>query len=782
MITTNLKQVLRRVSSQPLFSGIKYLGLTIGIVCIIIIAVWVQNELGFDRFHQNSENIYRVIMDMGEHGDLALTPPPLIDKIQNDFPEIESATRVEDLPKMVVKNNDIVFYEENGIFADPGFFDVFSFNLLSGNEDNILDEPFSVVITEQFAQKYFGDKDVLNKNLIIRGYPFEITGVLENIPQNSHLQFDFILPIQLKTSLGYDLNDWGDVNLYTYIKLKKTVDANNLSAKIESWETPREEAFFLQPLIDIHGDIHYVADNAKTSDRLYIFVFSSVAVLILIIACLNYITLFITASYKRSKEIGVMKIIGAAREKLMGLFITETALFILTSLFTSLLLVELLLPLFNQATGTILSFGFFHTGTLQLIIILSLVLLFAIGIYPAFHLSALKPQSIFKKEKIGSGIITRSKNLMILVQFSITTILITGLLTVSKQLSFIENKDLGFNKENVVYLPYGGIDGHYLSFKEEILKNNAVLNVSIKNSLPVNVADKTSSIEWPGKSAEDDVLMEATAVGFDYFQTMGIIIDKGRDFSRTIASDKNGVVLNEEAVREMGLHDPIGKTIRVWDYPCTIVGVSENALFYSLKENIGPQIYYMVQDYDDESMNNEGTILLKIDGSNIEQTLTEIKSTWAQFAPDSPFDFHFLDQAVDNKYHAEKKMFALLKYFVLISILISCLGLFGSAVYSTQSRVKEIGVRKVNGANITGVVIMLNKDFIKWVIISLVLAIPVSYYAMYKWLENFAYKTSLSWWIFAIAGVLALGIALLTVSWQSWQAATRNPVQALRYE
>ncbi|MBN1820080.1 MAG: ABC transporter permease, partial [Prolixibacteraceae bacterium] len=320
-------------------------------------------------------------------------------------------------------------------------------------------------------------------------------------------------------------------------------------------------------------------------------------------------------------------------------------------------------------------------------------------------------------------------------------------------------------------------------FKEEVLKDYSVLNVSIKNSLPVETADKTDDIDWPGKSANNDVLVEATAVGFDYFKTMGMNVGSGRDFSPEMATDKSGVILNQEAVRVMGLDDPVGKNIRLWEYyPITVLGIADNAMFYSLKENIGPQIYYMVQDYDDESIKNNGVILLRISDSDIEKTIASIKTTWAEFAPGSPFDFHFLDQAVDNNYRAEKKMFALLKYFVLISILVSCLGLFGSAVYSTQSRIKEIGIRKVSGAKISEVIAMLNTNFIKWVIIAFVIATPIAYYAMNKWLENFAYKTNLSWWIFALAGLLALGIALLTVSWQSWRAATRNPVEALRYE
>ena len=783
MITKTIKQVLRKIVNQPLFSAIKYFGLTIGMACIIVIAIWVQNELSFDKFHKNPENIYRVIMDMGEHGDIALTPPPLIDKIQNDFPEIENATRVEDLPKIVVKNEDIVFYEENGIFADPGFFDVFSFKLLSGSKSKILDNSFNVVLTEQFAQKYFGSTDVLNKSLTIHGFPFTVTGVLENIPQNSHLQFDFILPVQLKTDLGYELDEWGDVNLYTYIKIKNSADATVLNAKIANWETPRNESFFLQPLTEIHGDTHYIAENAKTSDKLYIFVFSSVAILILIIACLNYITLFISASYKRSKEIGVMKIIGATRKKLMLIFISETGIFIMASLLTALLLVKLLIPFFNNVTETQLSFGFFQSGKMSIAIILSIVLLLIIGIYPALHLSSIKPQSIFRKEKMNSGIISRSKNMMVLVQFTITTILIIGLITVSKQLNYIQNKDLGFEKENLVYLPFGEIGERFEGFKEEVLKNNSVLNVSIKNSLPIETADKTDDIDWPGKSANDDVLVEATAVGFDYFKTMGVNVGSGRDFSQEMATDKNCVVLNQEAVHAMGLDDPVGKTIRLWEYyPLTVLGIADNAMFYSLKENIGPQIYYMVQDYDDESIKNNGVILLRISDSDIEKTIASVKTTWAEFAPDSPFDFHFLDQAVDNNYRAEKKMVALLKYFVLISILVSCLGLFGSAVYSTQSRIKEIGIRKVSGAKISEVIAMLNVNFIKWVTVAFVIATPIAFYAMHKWLENFAYKTPLSWWIFALAGLLALGIALLTVSWQSWRAATRNPVEALRYE
>lgn len=782
MINNFFKQGIRRITNQPLFSGIKFFGLTIGISCVLLISLWVQNELSFDKFHLQSDNIYRVIMNMGDQGNIAYTPSPLIDKIRSDFPELEFATRVENCPKMIVKSQEKNYYESGGIFADPAFFDVFSFDLLQGNRSNLLDNPFSIVISEAFAAKYYTDNNVLNKTLMVHGYPFQITGVLKNVPNNSHLQFDFILPIQLKLKLGFELNNWGDANLYTYIKAKEHTKFTSLNEKIKNWKTPRSETFFLQPLLKIHSETDILANNAKVTNKKYVFIFSSVAFLILLIASINYITLFLSSAFSRSKEIGILKIIGSNRKRLILNFVGESAIYIIISLFLACMIIQLFMPIFNRGIGSQLSFSFANGSDLLGVIILGIALLLIIGIYPAIHLSSHKPSSIFKNNKGDLGLISKFKNGMVLMQFSITTLLIVCMLQVSKQLDYIQNKDLGFNKENVVYMPYGGIAEHYPAFKQKLLENSSILNVSIKNSLPIEVSDKTTDLSWPGKNPETKLLIEATGVGFNYFETMGVNVIEGRDFSQEIASDKLGVILNQKAVKMMDLSDPVGKTIQLWEYTVNVIGVTNDALFYSLKENASPQIYYMVQDYLDESLSLNGVLLVKISDKDIDETMATLKSVWSEFAPETPFDYHFLDQAIDRQYWSEKRIYAIMKFFVFLSIFLSCLGLFGVATFSTQQRTKEIGVRKVNGATVSEVMFMLNRDFIKWVIIAPAIATPIAYYAMYNWLESFAYKTELSWWIFATAGLLALGIALLTVSWLSWRAGRKNPIESLRYE
>ncbi len=775
------RQEIRRVVNQPLFSGIKLLGLTIGISCVIIISLWVQNEISYDKFHEKPENIYRVIMNMGENGNLVQSPPGLIYKMKNDFPEVELAVRMVRCPELIVKSKDHNYNEKGGIYADPDFFNIFSFDLLQGDKSSLLSGSYNIVITEALAVKYFGNDDVVNKTLTMYGHSFQITGVLKNLPGNSHLQFDFVLPMQLKTQLGSDLKEWGDVYLYTYIKVKEHTDFNILNNKVKKWKTPREETFYLQSLLDIHSESGFLANNTIITDKKYVFIFASVALLILLIACVNYISLFLSSTLSRSKEIAIQKILGSGRKRLILKFMSESVNYIVIALFLSFVLVRLFLPKFNQIIGSQLSFSLGNTSVLTGACMLGCVLLLIIGVYPALHLSSIKPLSTLKNNKGGLGFIGRFKNVMVLLQFLITTVLIVCVLQVSKQMNYIQNKELGFTTENIVCIPYSGIVGHYPAFKQKLLENSSVINLSVKNSLPVEVADKTDEISWPGKNVETNFLIEATGVGFDYFETMGVNIVEGRSFSSEIPSDKGGVIMNQKAIKMLNLSDPVGKTINFWGDVVKIIGVTHDALFYSLKEEVAPQIYYMLEN-DSEEAKVYGVMLAKISDTNIEETLESIKSVWNEFAPEGPFSYHFLDEVIEGKYWAEKRMLDIMKYFVFLSIFLSCLGLFGAARFSTQNRTKEIGVRKVNGAKTGEIIRMLNKSFIKWVVVAFVIASPIAYYVLNKWLQNFAYKAELSWWIFALAGIMTIMIALLTVSWITFRAARRNPVEALRYE
>jgi len=782
MIKNYFKTAFRNIVSQPIFSIINITGLVIAITSVVLISLWVQDEKSYDKFHLKSDRIHRVIMNMGDHGNLAMTPPPLANKIKEEFPEVEYSTRIQDCPQVVVKNENHNFNENKGIFVDPDFFEIFSFNLLDGNQQNLINEPFNIVVTKDFANRYFKDGNVINNNLSINGNPVTISGVLDNIPANSHLQFDFILPIELLELLGEDLSDWGNVNVHSYIRVKKDVEWTTLNEKIVNWQTPRKESFFLQPLEEIHTEPGMLADNAVVSDKKYINIFIVVALIILIIASINYITIYISSALKRIREIGLRKINGSNKKNLILQFLSESIVFIFITLFLSTVLIRVLLPYFNNIVNKELSFQLLDTKIIVGLLFIGFLLLIFIGIYPALFFSSLKPSILFKKDTGKFGIVTKLKRGMILIQFSVTTILIIGVFTVLKQLEFIENKDLGFQKENIIYLPFNGIAEHYESMKEEVLKNPSVLNVTAKNSLPIENANKTDEIFWPGMELDQKLLVEATGVDYNYIETMNMTLSEGRSFSEQYETDKSSAVLNRTAVRQMNLKDPIGKTINLWGFPLTVIGVVNDGLFYSLKKKSGPQIYYMIQDINEDEMTYYGKILINVKERDIQETISQIQNVWSCYYPEIPFDFNFLDKAIDQRYWEERRLFSVIKYFVVLSLILSCMGLYGLSLFSTKQRIKEIGVRKVNGAKISEILTMLNKDFVLWAGIAYAISVPVAYIIMYKWLNNFAYKIMLSWWIFALAGIFALTTVLLTISWQSWRAARRNPVEALRYE
>ena len=782
MLKNSIKTALRNIKNQPVFNTINCLGLVIAISSLVLISIWVKNELSFDKFHANYESIYRVIMNRGEYDAIPITPPPLAEKLKEGIPEIKYATRIQQCPQAIIKNKDLVFNEKDGIFADPDFFTIFSFKLIAGNTNNLFGNPFNIVVTEDFAYKYFNSKNVLNKTLEINGKNVTVSGIIKNVPQNSHLQFDFILPEKLYKLMGGNEDEWGNVNLMTYVEVEKGSNFKSLNTKVLNIETPRSETFYLQPLKEIHTDLNLMADNTKVTDKKYINIFIVIALIIVLLASVNYITIYISSSTKRIKEIGIRKISGSGRKSMIFQFISETALFILITLIISVFVIKLSLPLFNNIMQKELSINFFDSTFLPGMILIGIIFLLSIGIYPSLYFSSLKPVALLKKDSRLPGSPARLKKMMIFIQFIVTTILIASIITISKQLDYIKNKDLGFEKENIIYLPFNGIGEKYDILKTEMLKNPSVINVSAKNSLPVEIADITSEISWPGKRLDQNFLMEVTAVDYDYIKTLKMNLLMGRNFSSEIESDVLSVILNETAMKQMQFKNPIGEVINIWGQDVTVIGVVKDGLFYSLKEKAGPQIFYRTELVDEDEMANYGMLLINIKGNNIKNTLSEVKSVWNTVIPGVPFDFNFINNAINQRYWEEERLFSVIKYFVVLSIILSCLGLFGLSLFSSKQRVKEIGLRKVNGAKVTEILSLLNKDLITWAFSAYIIAIPLAYYILKNWLNNFAYKTNLSWWIFAAAGILALIIALFTTSWQSWMAARRNPVEALRYE
>ncbi len=755
MFRNYLKIAIRNLLKHRTNYIFNVLGLGIGLACVMLIAIWVQDEMSFDRFHDHSDHIYRAILSINARSDqpveLALTPPPLATEIKRKFPEVKNACRFLFSPQVVFKYQDKLFFEPKGALVDPSFLQIFSFRFKKGNPVTALNDPFNVVLTEQLAHKYFGLNDPLGQVIHIDEKPFQVTGVIQNVPHNSHIQFDFLQSILLKETPGSRLDDWGNVNLNTYVQLENNVNVENFSMKLSDWQTPRHnDGFWLQPLTQIHHTGNIEADDAVVSDKKYVYIFSFVAMCILFIACMNFINLCTVQSIYRTKEVGIRKVFGSSRIHLGKQFFTETLLMTFIAFIIAFILAELFNSQFNQLIGRQLHIDLFNmNAALTMIIIFGLTAILA-GLYPALHFSSLNPIHLFRKMGKSGSMKSRLRKSMVVIQFSLSILLISCTFIVNHQLDFMKTMNKHYGDENIIYLPYKGSLGiHYETFKNQCLSEPSILQVTAKNSIPTRVANKTNEIQWPGSSPTQNFAIEATAVDYDYFNTMGIKILEGRSFDKTFGSDRGlTAVLNKAAIQKMGLEDAVGKPVSLWGYEGTIIGIAENAHFRSLKSKISPQIFYKIPDYNSQEMNEYGVVLMCVATDNFQATITAIKNIWQRINPDTPFEFHFLDNAIDRLYWNEMQLNQIIQYATYLAIFISCLGLYGLTLFSIEQKTKEIGIRKLLGSSVSEIVALLTKDFTKWVILANFFAWPIAYYAMNKWLQNFAYRIDLTIWSF----------------------------------
>ena len=795
MFSNNLKIAIRNLLKNKTFSFINAFGLSIGITCTILILLWVQDEVNFDKFHKNGNQIHRVVQE-DKDGKNSRTPALLAPEITAKVPEIISFTRIFKLPNVIFQEEKNIFHEENGIVVDPQFFTIFNFPMIQGNPETALSAPTNVIITETLAKKYFGNNDPINKTINIDGKNASIvTGVIKDIPKNSHLRFDFVLPFcLLEAIMPSDVNNWGAFNYTTYLLLAPSANIAATNQKINQIAQDKLPSqlltfwnkFELQPLSQIHlsaniSNHHFLGDFTVVEDRNTVYIFSCIGLFILLLACINFMNLSIAQSGKRIREIGLKKVMGSSRNQLRKQFIGEFFVISLIALTVAIVVVNLLLPWFNQISGKTLVVD--HPSNIFFYLAILLFTTLLAGFYPAFSLSSHNPVNTLKGQVLGAINASKLRSSLVIFQFSVAIILVASTFIVYRQLHFIQDKNLGFQKENIVYATIpGNAAGRYKTMKEELLKNPNILAVSAKDCLPTTTLRNLVDFYWDDKKPGQEVMMELTGIDYQYFEELNIELLAGRSFSEAFPADaSNAFILNEEAVKQTGLESPIGKKFASWNKSGIIVGIIKNTNFKSLHEKPNPQVYHIMNNIREEA-GLTGVMLIKLNGAKQAETLSFIEKTWKSLNSDAPFDIHFLDQTYDQLYSSERRINLIFGYFSILAILIACLGLFGLALYSADQRRKEIGIRKVNGAKVSEILSMLNKDFVKWVAIAYVIATPIAYYAMNKWLQNFAYKTELSWWIFALAGLLALCIALVTVSFQSWKAATKNPVNSLRYE
>lgn len=786
MLKNYIKVALRNTIRHKGYSFINIAGLAIGMACCVILFLYIQNELSYDRFHEKSDQIYRVISQSerdGQVSQFAKTPAPLAPALVDDFPEIEQAVRIG-------KNSFYILYEnqrynEPVLFADPEIFNIFSFPLKMGDAKSALAEPYSLVISERIAMKYFGEEDPIGKILNIENWhDYRVTGVLKNIPENSHLKFDFLARFEDYAARHFD--QWGISNYYTYVLLSENFSLDAYNEKIPGFvEKYRgrdsryvyKQRYPLQAMTRIHLHSSLRGEISANNDIDNIAIFSVVALFILLIACFNYMNLS-TARYTiRAKEVGLRKVIGAAKIQLVKQFMGETFVLTFLSLVLTLGLVELFLPLFNTLAGKDLMADYLHNPVLVLFIagvLLSVSLVS--GIYPAFFISGFQPARALKGAFRMKARIPLLRRILVVSQFAISITFIITTALIFRQLDYMKNKKLGYEKEHVLMIPMH--DSEILkrieTLKSEFLANPNVLSVCASSYFPGRRL-WYQNYRHEGAMETDASMMHWIAVDHDFIDTFQIEILNGRNFSREFPGDsQNAYLLNEAAVKEIGWASPLGKEFEIIEKG-PVIGVVRDFHFFSLHQKIEPLALFVYPEGLDY-------LAVRVRPDSIPDTLTFLGSKWKEFSKTQPFEYSFLDEDYDNLYKSETRLTKVFGYVATLSIFIACLGLFGLASFMIERRTKEIGIRKVLGASVSNLFVVLSTEFTKCVLMANIIAWPLGYFIMNHWLHGFAYRISIEFWVFLMAMALALIIALFTVSYQTIKAALANPVEVLRYE
>lgn len=786
MIRNYMKIALRKILRQKIFSFINIAGLAIGMAICILLLLWIQDELSYDKFHENAETICRVNMDDQRYGvTWPVVSIPVGPALEQEYPEIIASTRVSDFVGLIAYEDKK--FDELGVYVDPSFFDIFSFPFISGDTKTALSSPDSIILTQGLAEKYFGKSDPLGQLLNInQEHDLRITGVIRNIPRNSHIQFKFLVPFEIFRQKDRDPTNWSRFQLYTYVQLQESVRSEEVGEKIsgllQKHDVRQGPKLSLEPLTKIYL---YAADGG--GDIRYIYVFSIIASFILVIACINFMNLTTARSSTRAKEIGMRKVTGAHRMELIRQFMGESVFIALIAAIFAVVLVIIILPAFNQLSDKQLTFNPQANSSLVLVLV-AIVLLSGLlaGSYPALFLSSFKPVDMLKGSLIPSK--TRAKKTifrkaLVVFQFSVSIFLMISTLVIFKQLGYIQNRNLGFQKDHVIYIPLRGEGAkQHEAFKAELLQDPRILHASAASELPTLIGKIHTGYEWEGKDPDKEARLTEVLVDHDFIQTMNMEMALGRDFSRDYTTDASGAfILNETALKTLEIEMPLGKRFAAPVHSGmregTIVGVVRDFHFRPLHDEIPPLVMFIASQ-----QSNYLCIRLNTEVSDLPGVLGYTENVWKKFAPNLPFKYGFLDETYERAYRSEQKTGNILGYFTALAIFISCLGLFGLTAQMTELRTKEIGIRKVLGATVPGVTLFLSKDFLKWVVFANLIAWPTAYIAMNKWLQNFAYRTSIGIDILILAALMAFVIALVTVSFQSIRAALTNPVDSLRYE
>ena len=800
MFRNYLKIALRNLLKFKGYTAINIAGLAVGMACTLLIFLYVQNELSYDRYHENAERIYRTVVDKtfsGKTMKAASNGAPYGPLLKEAFPEIDDYVRFRQSGKVLVEYQDKKFHEERFFYADASVLNVFTFPLVNGNPNTALESPYSILITETMRKKYFGTENPIGKVLNISNREYTIRGILADIPENSHFKFDLLASFSTLEDIEPGaLRHPGNMYYHTYFLLAPGISAAELGQKIpplleKSYGEHVRKAvtIFFQPLTRIHLHSHRVGEIEANGSIANVYIFSAIALFILLIACINFMNLATARSMGRAKEVGVRKVLGAYRKQLIYQFLSEALFLSFISLLVGVILVSAVLPLFNDlAEKSIQLSNLINSQFLMALLAIVFFCGIFAGSYPAFFLSGFKPVKVLKGAI--EGLSSRSSLLrkgLVTFQFSISIILLTATFIVTDQLNFMMNKPLGFNKEQVAVVAVRGEEAgqQYERIKTEWQNIPGVAGVSAAGGLPGEGVSRI--FYFPEQEGSDEGLSMGTIfVDYDYLETLDIPLVSGRNFSPEFSTDEaSAFLVNEAAVKKLGWQEPLGKKI-VWPTSIVkgqgrivkegeVVGVVKDFHYTSLHQPIDPLVLHIRPGAFD-------MIAVRISPDNIPGTLTQLQSSWATFDSRNPFEYSFLDETFDQQYRGEARFRSIFSYFSTLAIFIACLGLFGLVAFTTTRRMKEIGVRKVLGATMSNIVVMLSKDYAKLVVLASVAAVPLAYYVMNTWLQSFAYRVEMGIWVFFAAGFLTLLIALFTVGYQAVKAARTNPVDALRYE
>ncbi len=810
MIKNYLRSAFRNIKRHPFISFINIFGLTVGLSCCLLILTYIINERSYDKFNKNADDIYRVTRTFYsapgvESLHLSSVAPPFGPLLRNAFPDIKSMTRLLPNGTTIFHYDDKLFNEKDAFFADEHFFDLFNTTVIKGSMKTGLLEPYSVMMTESMAKKYFGDEDPMNKLIQLDNnkHDFKVTGIYRQFPANAHLHPQMLMSFNtLKDTAIYGekqlQTNYGNNAFYTYLLFPPNYNTKRINTQLPDFldryvhfpnlpgnlKTHQVTKLDLQKLIDIHLRSHLDDEIEEPGDINRVYIFSAIALFILLIACINYMNLSTARSVLRAKEIGIRKVIGAQRKEIISQFLSESVLITWTAMILAFVISGLLLPLINKLSGQALSLNsLLHLKVLISLLALPFIIGLISGIYPALFMSSFKPVKVLKGIfKAGSGGVSFRK-VLVVIQFSISIILIVATTVVYQQLQYIQNKNLGFNKDHILTMGYdNSLTKQYDAFKDDLLRNNSVKDVGRSSRIPSGrLLDEQDAAVLQGSTMQPTKIdLKCVATDDSFIPTYGIQIVSGRNFSKSFSTDTNNYVINESAVAALGwtLQNAIGKNIKYGGISGQVIGVVKDFHFESLHQKIIPLIFFMPSSHN----GSYNRMSIKINSDNVRSTIASIEETWHKYLPQTPFDFTFLDEKFAHLYRSEQQQGTLFTIFSCIAIFIACLGLFGLSAFTITQRVKEIGIRKVLGASVPQIVTELSKDFLKLVFVAAIIALPIAWFSMNRWLLDFASRINISGWVLALAGVIALIIAFVTISFQSIKAALANPVKSLRSE